>query len=150
MKHWLLAASLICFGSQAHAESLDLGGITDFIASTAKQARGGTALLANGKPEGLLYLPLWTLKGSSGIKYAHFGAGGGLLEGGRAEPLIAPMVNAPACWAWLLRSDWAQKHIESAALPDIWIGPIVKLPLPGKAWIVGEAIGGAVSIGLGK
>jgi hypothetical protein len=138
----------------AHGADVDMGGVMDFIATSARDARGGSSITLDAKLKGSLYLPIRKLVSSDKkIEYAHAGAGANIYQEGHAckgEPVIVLLGNAPASAHYLTkRWAWYQTHVAETSLPDIFIGPLIRAPLPGIKWTWKSAVGGMVSIGFG-
>lgn len=136
-------------------ERLDLGGVADFVASSAKVARGGTSANLDGRVEGILYLPIRSVhaKGDPAVVYAHIGGGGAVYRDGtklKGEPLVVGLLNITSIASRLTRNwGWYQAHIQETSLPSIFLGPQLKLPMPGITWTWKNASGLAASIGFG-
>ena len=151
----VLFAWMIWLPTSLRAQSLDLGGVAQFISEAAKSARGGTAANLDGRVEGIGYLPLRTLHpaGDPTVQYAHVGAGAAVFREGskiKGEPLIVGMGNVVAIAGRLTRRwGWYQAHVTEANLPAVFAGPILKLPMPGVKWTWARAFEVGVSIGFG-
>lgn len=127
-----------------------LGGVGDFVSSMARQAQGGTSIDLKGNISGILYIPVWTVQDLSKRAYLSLVAGGALKEGGRGEPLIGFAFNGPAISSCIWDFQWARDHLRRIQLPDIWFGPYIRIPLPNRNYVIGQEVGGLISIGFGK
>lgn len=150
-----LILSLLLIPSLTYADNLDLGGVTDFVATAAKNARGGTAANLDGRVEGIAYLPLRTMHagGDPATVYAHVGAGASIFRDGsktKGEPLLVGMLNVVSVTNRLTKKwGWYAAHVKETELPAIFAGPILRLPLPNVPWTWGRAFELGVSIGFG-
>lgn len=134
----------------AQAASFDLGGVGDLIGDKMKETKLASLIDLNAKFAGAVYLPIWLFHDQAGVNYVETGVGGMLKEGGESSPLISLAVNGPAISGRIWSSEWAKKHVTRTKFPDIWMGPYLRLPLPGRTWVIGENVGGMVSVRLGK
>ena len=135
----------------ASAGLLDLPGLAELAAAKAKEAQAiGTMTFSLKKGAGA-YLPVWTFKSEAGVRYVRTGVGWeGTDLGG--HPLVPILLNLPAVSGWVWSSAWADKHLERIKLPELWFGPIVRVPMVQDKFRwdrLRDFTGVAVSIGLG-
>ena len=152
---WTVITSLLLLvSSDACAGLLDINGLADLAAEKAKETRAATLIDLTGTFSGALYLPIWTFhtKGtqeSPGINLVSLGVGGALREGGQKQALLTLTFNGPGLSEKLWSSEWARNHLTRTKLPPIFMGPYIKIPIPGQSWVIGNEVGGLVSISLG-
>ena len=152
------ARSTEAAGLDAGSSLVDLSGLADLISQKAKEARAATLVSLESEFAGGLYLPVWTVHATGldyelqpmDVDYLEVGAGAELREGGRGAPLLSVTVNIPAFSGWIWgRWGWAKRHVRRSKFPPVFIGPFVRIPLPGRTWVVGSEVGGLLSVRLG-
>ena len=145
----LAVAAPLTVTHAAPVGDLDLGGVRDFATDLLKEARGATLVDTGAGISGGLYVPVWVFHAKTGAEYLHIGAGVALREGGHEEPLLVTAINLPALSARLWGFQWAQDHVTRLKTPAIWLGPYIKVPFPGRTYVIGREVGSLLSIGLG-
>lgn len=128
---------------------LELGGIAELIGQKIKEAKGAALLSFDLKVGGALYLPIWKFHNKAKtVRYAEFGAGGIVKQGEHAEPLVNVAFNARAYMAKMWDWKWAREHVTVVDLPPIFVGPYVRVPMPGEVWKLKTHIGFLASVEL--
>lgn len=119
---------------RAAAGVLDIPGLATLVAEKAKEARACAVVDLNGKFAGGAYLPVWTFHKADDPKtqYVNVGIGGVIRQGESFRPFVPVAANLPALSAKLWDSDWARRHLTRTKFPPIWVGPQVRVPLPGE------------------
>lgn len=145
-------AAAVASPSKTYADPLlSLGGLADLIAEKAKESRAATFLTLDEKYAGGAYLPVWTFTDASrSEKYLTIGIGGQVKQGESARPCLPIAVNLTALSARLWSSRWAQEHVIRTKMPPVWVGPFIRVPLPGERdWTIRENVGASISFGIG-
>lgn len=155
---FLFLAALLCSGA-AHAQGpapslLDISGLAELVAEKAKETRAASLIDMTATFSGAVILPVWAFHATDtpeakGADLVEFGIGGAIREGGHGEPLLSIALNVPGISSRFWDFAWAQAHIRRAKFPPVMIGPYIKAPWPGRTWVVGEQVGGMISIRIG-
>ena len=137
----------------ARAGMLDIPNLATLVAEKAKESKACGIVGLDGKVAGGAYLPVWTLhkRDTTAVEYAQVGVGGSIRQGDSFRPLFTLSANLPALSAKLWDSDWARRHLTRTKFPAVWLGPQVRVPVPGERVAWGdwrEWVGFIVSIGL--
>ena len=153
-KAWILAG-LLLIPFYTFAEEYPLAsipGLLDHAAAKSKEAKAAGLIDFNGQVSGAAYLPVWIFHGTERA-YFETGLGGTIRAREQFRPLIGFDANLPAISARFWSFPWAKAHVTRTKFPPIWLGPIIRIPLPSdrfqwrdwKAWS-----GFILSIRLGK
>ena len=146
MKHWIIAAALVCFCGSANAQTADQS-FSDLLAAKAKEMRPAVLIGPYTAPAYSLWLPVWSIHGAydkdaSGAPISdinkdivEFGAGGKYESSDkRGSAFLGFDFNIVALSGKLWAFPWADAHVKRSKFPSIFLGPVVTAPLDWRSY----------------
>jgi hypothetical protein len=114
------------------SDLITIPGITDAVASALKQTKAVGLVDLNGNVGGGAYLPIRTLHDSSNVNYASVGIAGLTKQTDHWRALGTVLFDITSSFHRIEGlSSWYSSHVSKAALPDVWLGPDIQVPMPG-------------------
>lgn len=116
--------TLCVISGNCQAQSLlSVPGLTDAVATYAKQAKAIGVYGLDNKFSMGGFVPIRTLHDSEQIKYLQLGPGGIIKQNEHAKGGLVITSDVSAVVRKIEgRSAWYQAHVDKVTLPDIWIG----------------------------
>lgn len=125
MRKIIIAAVILGLPRFLMAQSLlSVPGLATVISDYAKQAKAVGLVDLDAKFSGGAFLPVRTLKDTSGIAYVELGPGAAIKQGENLKGGVLIDFNLSALVRKLEgKSAWYAAHVDKIVLPDVYVGP---------------------------
>lgn len=147
MKYWFFLV-LVSVSTARAQDLLSVPGLTEAVATYAKQAKAVGLVDFNGTLGTGGFLPLRTFHDTANINYVEAGIGGNIKQGEHVKPLGIIDLDISSIWRRAENFQWYNTHVTKVVLPDVWIGPYLD-PVSFTTWKNWkQCLGATVTVGL--